>query len=63
MTCYLLGAKPCPESMLTYYQLDPKDKLHWKYDQNTIVTIQENACENVVCKILAILLRPQCDEY
>ena len=28
--------------------------------QNTLISNQENAVENVVCKMLAILSRPQC---
>ena len=32
----------------------------WHLNQNTTIFIQENALENVVCKMSAILSRPQC---
>ena len=32
----------------------------WKFNQNTTIFIEENACENVVCEMPSILSRPQC---
>ena len=34
-------------------------KLQWNLNQNLYIVIQENASENVVCKMAAILSRPQ----
>ena len=31
MVCRLFGAKPLPEPMLTYCQLDPKDQISVKF--------------------------------
>ena len=31
MACHLLGAKPLPEPMLTYCQLDPKEQTSVKF--------------------------------
>ena len=46
--CRLFGAKPLPEQMLGYYQLDPEEnKLQWNFYQNTELFIQENAFEKV----------------
>ena len=47
-----VGTKPLPEPMLTYCQL--------KFESNTKILIEENAFPNVVCKMVAILCRPQC---
>ena len=30
------------------------NKIQWKFTQNIVVSIQENAIENVVCKMAAI---------
>ena len=35
-----------------------KNKLDWKLNQNTIILIQENAFENVVTEMTAILFQP-----
>ena len=32
----------------------------WNLKQNSYIFIQENAFENVVCEMAAILSRPQC---
>ena len=37
-----------------------KNKLQWNIKQNLCIFIQENAFENVVCKMAATLLWPQC---
>ena len=39
---------------------NPRNKLHWNLNQNWCIYTQENAYENVVCKMAAILYRPQC---
>ena len=59
MACCLLGAKPLPETMLNHCQLEPEEHISIECDLNLKVLIQENAFENV-CKMLAILFRPQC---
>ena len=52
MVCRLFGAKPLPEPVLAYCQLDS--------NRNSIIFIHENAFETVVCEMAAILSRPQC---
>ena len=37
-----------------------RNKLQWNPEQNSYIFIQENAYENVVCQMAAILSRPQC---
>ena len=37
-----------------------RNKLQWKFKQNSHIFIQENASENIVCKMAAILSRTQC---
>ena len=34
-----------------------RNKLHWNYNQNTKIFIHENAAENIVCEMVAILSR------
>ena len=61
MVCRLFGAKPLSQPMLLYCHLDPKKHISGKfYSINSKGLIQENALENVVCKMAAILSRPQC---
>ena len=36
-----------------------RNKLKWNVNQNAYISIQENAFENIVCKIVAILHQPQ----
>ena len=57
MACHLAGAKPLSEPMLEYWTL--VNKLQWNVDKNLCIFIQENAFENVVWKMAAILPRPQ----
>ena len=38
----------------------PRNKLQWNFNRNSYIFIQENAHENVVCKMASILSRPQC---
>ena len=60
MACRLASAKPLSEPMLEYCWLDPREQTSVKINQNLYISIQENAFENVVRKIAAILSRPQC---
>ena len=38
----------------------PGNKFQWNLNRNLCIFIQENAFENIVCKIAAILSLPQC---
>ena len=38
------------------------NKFHGNFNQNTTALIEENEFENVMCKMAAILFRPQCVE-
>ena len=49
--CHLFGAKPIPESLLAYCQLDPWEQISMKSWLKFIHFIEANAIENVVCKI------------
>ena len=60
MACRLAGAKPLSEPMLGNCCLDPRNKLQWHLNRNSYIFIQENAFENVVWEMAAILSRPQC---
>ena len=40
-------------------QSDPKEKTSVKFQNNTYIFFEQNAFENVVCKVLAIPFRPQ----
>ena len=53
-------AKSFPETMLIYSKLDPREQILWNLNQNTNISIDENALQNVFCKMAAILLRLQC---
>ena len=57
MACRLSGAKPLPEPMLTYCQLDPQEQTSVKFESKYKTFIQENPVENIVCRIVAILSR------
>ena len=60
MAWRLFDAKPLPEPMLPYCQLDFWEQITYNLHQNSIIFIQENVFENVVWKMAAILSRPQC---
>ena len=60
MACRLAGAKPLSEPMLEYCWLEPWRQIQWNLHQNLYIFIQENAFENVVGKMAAMLSRPQC---
>ena len=55
MAYRLTGTKPLSESKLEYCQMDPRNKPQWNLNQNSYIFIQENAIENVVWKMAAIL--------
>ena len=52
MALHLFGTKPLSEPMMEYCWLNPWDKLQWSFDQNLYILIQENAFQNVVCKMM-----------
>ena len=52
MACPLFGAKPLPEPMLTYCQMDPPQQT--SVNLNTKLFINENEFENVVLEMAAI---------
>ena len=41
MACRLFGAKPLPEPMLTYYQLDPKEQISVKFESRYKKIVQK----------------------
>ena len=51
---------PLLEPILIFCWLDSLGKkIHWNFNQNAIIFTQENAFQNVVYKMMAILFRPQ----
>ena len=48
MACRLFGAKPFPEPMLVYCQMGSWEQI--SMNRNSIIFIQENAFEIVVCQ-------------
>ena len=57
MVCRPIGAKPLPEPMLTYCQLRPSVQTSMKSESKFKIFNNENAFENVVCELAAILSR------
>ena len=55
----LVDANPLSDPMLGYTQLDPKENNSVNISRNLNIFIQENAYENVVTKVAAILSQPQ----
>ena len=54
MICYLLGAKPLPETMMTYHQLHHKEVILVEFGLKfTIISCEENAFETVIYKLAA----------
>ena len=51
----LFGAKPSPESALTYYKFNIQEQLSVKFKSLHKLFCQENAFENIFCEVLAIL--------
>ena len=58
MDCSLLGAKPLPEPMKTYSQLDAYEmnKILLNFNENMKKFIEGNALQNVICKMSAIFV-------
>ena len=59
MACRLFGAKPLPEPLLAYCQVDPVEHILLKFHLKSNVFMLENWFENVICKMMAILSWPQ----
>ena len=59
MACHLFGSKPLSELMLPYCQLGPKEHISIRFIWNSEVFTQENAFENIICKMVAILSLPK----
>ena len=57
MTCRLTSTKPLSEPMLVITNLTLRDKHQWNFNQNTKLFIHENASENIVYEMAAILSR------
>ena len=49
MACHLFGTKPLSDQMLLNVNWTPGNKFQWNLNRNSIIFIQENALENVVC--------------
>ena len=62
MACRLFGTKPLSDPILPYCQLHPKEHISVKFSLKFKVFIKQNALENVVCEMVAILSKPQCVE-
>ena len=60
MACSRVGAKTLSYQCWGIANWTLKNKLQWNSNQNTYVFIQENAFENFVWEMAAILSRPQC---
>ena len=58
LACHLVGTKP--NQCWNIVNLNLRNKLQWNFNRNHSIFIQENAFESVVCKMAAILSRPQC---
>ena len=50
MACRLFGAKPLPEPMASHCQLGSWEQFQWNFNQNSVIFIQVNLLENVVCQ-------------
>ena len=60
MVCHLFCAKPLSEPMLEHCQLDPWEQIAMKSSLKFKHFHSKNAFENVICKLVAILSRPEC---
>ena len=58
MACLLFGARPLPDPVLIYCQLDPQEQtsVNIRIKMHTFF-INEKAFENVVCEFATILSR------
>ena len=59
MACRLLGVKPLSKPMLRYCQLDPQVLTSVKFESKYKIFIHENAFENIVSEMAAILSREE----
>ena len=55
MACRLFGPEPLSKPMLGYSQIDPYEWMSVNITQNIKLFIPENASENIVCEMAAIL--------
>ena len=55
MACAVVEAKPLSEQNLAYWHLDPWEHISIEFDSHYIIFIEDNAIENFVCKMVAIL--------
>ena len=60
MACCLTGTSHYLNQCWDIVNWTLRDKLKWNLNRNSHIFIQENAFENVVWKMAAILSRPQC---
>ena len=60
---HLRNAKRLSELMWTCSQWQHLEQLSVNLNQNTAISVQENWLRNVVCKSVAILSWPQCDDF
>ena len=60
MACGLVGAKPLLNQCWNIVNSKLRNKLQWNKKRNSYIFVQENAFENVVCEMAAILSQPQC---
>ena len=54
------SVKPLFESMLWHFHCTLRNKLKWNFNRSPYIPMQENASENVVQKMAAILSRHRC---
>ena len=58
MAYRLFGAKSLSKPMLDYFvEWDLGNKFPWKFKQNAKLFFHENAFENIICEMAAILSR------
>ena len=57
MACCLFGAKQLSKPMLAYFNWTHRNKLQRNLNQTATLFIHENASENTVCEMVAILSR------
>ena len=57
MACRLFGAKPLSKPMIGFVNWELSNRILWIFNQNTELLIHENASENIVCEMSAILSR------
>ena len=50
-----VGAKPLPEPVLPTVNWTTWNKFQWKLNKNTTILMQENQCEDAICKMATIL--------